>query len=121
MDATFTLASRARGERTLTCDQFFLGVRKTALQPDEMLLRIDIPALKPTERGTFLKLGLRQAQAISVVNVAVTVEVGSWKLEASRNLPTSNLQSSVPASRSAPLRRPSCVRLRPRRSWPTKS
>ncbi|MCX7707942.1 MAG: FAD binding domain-containing protein, partial [Anaerolineae bacterium] len=76
MDATFTLASRDRGERTLTCDQFFLGVRKTALQPDEMLVRINVPALKPTERGTFLKLGLRQAQAISVVNVAVIVDFG---------------------------------------------
>ena len=74
MDATFTLASRDRGERTLTCAEFFRGVRKTALQPDEMLVRINVPALKPNERGTFLKLGLRQAQAISVVNVATTVD-----------------------------------------------
>ena len=74
MDATFTLASRDRGERTLACAEFFRGVRKTALQPDEMLVRINVPALKPNERGTFLKLGLRQAQAISVVNVAVVVE-----------------------------------------------
>ena len=74
MDATFTLASRDRGERTLACAEFFRGVRKTALQPDEMLVRINVPALKPNERGTFLKLGLRQAQAISVVNVAAIVE-----------------------------------------------
>ena len=47
MDATFTLASRDRGERTLTCAEFFRGVRKTALQPDEMLVRINVPALKP--------------------------------------------------------------------------
>ncbi|MGC8780051.1 MAG: FAD binding domain-containing protein, partial [Anaerolineae bacterium] len=81
MDATVTLASRDRGERTLAFDQFFLGVRKTALRPDEMLVRINVPALKPTERGTFLKLGLRQAQAISVVNVAVVLDIGYWALE----------------------------------------
>ncbi len=74
MDATVALASRDRGERTLPFDQFFLGVRKTALQADELLLWINVPALNPTERGTFLKLGLRQAQAISVVNVAVILE-----------------------------------------------
>ncbi len=74
MEATVTLASRERGERALTFDQFFLGVRQTALRPDEMLVRIHVPALKPNERGTFLKLGLRQAQAISVVNVAVVIE-----------------------------------------------
>ncbi len=74
MDATVTLASRARGERTLPFDAFFQGVRRTALQPDELLVRIDVPALKPTERGTFLKLGLRQAQAISIVNAAVVLD-----------------------------------------------
>ncbi|OQA45458.1 MAG: Nicotinate dehydrogenase small FeS subunit [Chloroflexi bacterium ADurb.Bin325] len=74
LDATVTLASRARGERTLAFDAFFQGVRRTALQPDELLVRIDVPALKPTERGTFLKLGLRRAQAISIVNVAAVVD-----------------------------------------------
>jgi carbon-monoxide dehydrogenase medium subunit len=76
MDATVTLVSRERGERTLPFDRFFLGVRKTARQPDEMLVRIDAPTLSPTERGTFLKLGLRQAQAISVVNTSVIVDFG---------------------------------------------
>jgi xanthine dehydrogenase iron-sulfur cluster and FAD-binding subunit A len=74
MDATLKLSSRDRGSRTLPFDQFFLGVRRTALAPDEMVTSIDMPALGANERGTFLKLGLRQAQAISVVNVAVIVD-----------------------------------------------
>jgi carbon-monoxide dehydrogenase medium subunit len=74
MDATVTLASETRGQRTLRFDEFFLGVRHTALQDDEVLVSINVPVLKPSERGTFLKFGLRQAQAISVVNVAVVVD-----------------------------------------------
>ncbi len=74
MDATVTLVSAARGERSLPFNEFFLGVRRTAIQPDELLLRITVPTLLPTERGTFLKLGLREAQAISLINVAIVLD-----------------------------------------------
>lgn len=76
MDATVTLVSAARGERTLPFNEFFLGVRRTAMQPDELLLRITVPTLKESERGTFLKLGLREAQAISLINVAAVLDFG---------------------------------------------
>ena len=72
LGASVTLTS-SRGERTLSCPEFFRGVRKTAMEPDEILTRISLLAMKPTERGTFIKLALRRAQAISVVNVAAVV------------------------------------------------
>ncbi len=72
LDAQVTLAS-ARGRRTLPFHEFFLGVRRTALEPDEMLVDIAFPAMQPSERGCFLKMGLRRAQAISVANVAVVL------------------------------------------------
>ena len=72
LGASVTLKS-ARGERTLPFEQFFLGVRRTVMEPDEMLIDISFPAMSATERGTFIKLGLRRTQAISVVNVAVVL------------------------------------------------
>jgi len=73
LDAQVTLQSAARGRRTLTFPEFYHGVRRTDMAPDEMLVEISLPALRENQRGTFLKLGLRQAQAIAVVNVAVVL------------------------------------------------
>ncbi|MBN1993807.1 MAG: FAD binding domain-containing protein [Anaerolineae bacterium] len=72
LGAKVTLQS-VRGSRTLTFVEFFQGVRQTALEPDEMMVDIVFPAMENYQIGTFLKLGLRQAQAISVVNVAVVL------------------------------------------------
>lgn len=70
LGAEVTLTS-LRGERTLTFPEFYQGVRRTAMEPDELLTAITFPALAANERGIFLKLGLRRAQAIAVVNAAV--------------------------------------------------
>jgi xanthine dehydrogenase iron-sulfur cluster and FAD-binding subunit A len=72
LDAKVTLLS-TRGKRTLPLEEFFLGVRQTALADDELLASISFPALAANERGVFLKLGLRRALTISVVNVAVVL------------------------------------------------
>ena len=71
LGASVTLESLRGGRRTLPFEQFFLGVRRTAMEPDEMLIDISFPALAATGRGTFIKLALRRTQAISVVNTAV--------------------------------------------------
>ena len=106
MDATVTLVSAARGERSLPFHEFFLGVRRTAIQPDELLLRITVPTLSNNERGTFLKLGLREAQAISLINVAAVLEFAR-----------ETALSPTHASHWARLRRPSCERKMQKHSW----
>lgn len=63
-----------RGERVVPFSNFFKGVRKTAMEPDEMAVEVLFQKMSPRDRGTFIKLGLRRAQAISVVNAAVVLE-----------------------------------------------
>ena len=74
LGASVTLAS-TRGERVIALSEFYTGVRKTVMQPDEMLVEISFPALTATQCGTFVKLALRRAQAISLVNVAIVLDL----------------------------------------------
>jgi xanthine dehydrogenase iron-sulfur cluster and FAD-binding subunit A len=76
LGAWVVLAS-VRGERKVMLQDFYTGVRKTDMQPDEILVDIAFPALKKNQRGTFIKLALRRAQAISVINVALTLELSA--------------------------------------------
>jgi xanthine dehydrogenase iron-sulfur cluster and FAD-binding subunit A len=64
----------ANGSRTLGVADFITGFRTTALAPGELVRSISVRKLGPTRRGIFLKLGLRKAQAISVISVAVVLD-----------------------------------------------
>jgi xanthine dehydrogenase iron-sulfur cluster and FAD-binding subunit A len=74
LDARLRLLS-LEGERTVDLRSFYIGVRKTVMRPDEILVEIAFPAPPAGARSAFLKLGLRRAQSISVVNVAAVVEL----------------------------------------------
>lgn len=74
LDASVTLQSM-RGTRKVALRDFYTGVRKTIMQPDEMLVDISFPAMAATARGTFIKLALRRAQAISIIDVALVLDI----------------------------------------------
>ena len=68
-DAVFVLGS-ARGQREVAARDFWVGYRKTALAPDELVIRIRIP-LAPGREMRFRKIGTRRAQSISKVVMAL--------------------------------------------------
>jgi CO/xanthine dehydrogenase FAD-binding subunit len=62
--------------RSIPIHEFFLSPRKTARRNDELILSINIPvsSLQSPVSSSFYKLGLRQADAISLISVAVWLE-----------------------------------------------
>jgi xanthine dehydrogenase iron-sulfur cluster and FAD-binding subunit A len=74
LDATLGVASTA-GERTVRLADFYPDVRQTALRRGEIVREVRFAALGPDWRGAFVKLGLRRAQAISVLNAAVVLRL----------------------------------------------
>ncbi len=83
LDARLTLSS-VRGERTLALSDFCKGVRRTALASDEMVIDIAFPALNAEQRGIFVKLGLRRANAIALVNAAVVLTLAGDRVVEAR-------------------------------------
>jgi CO/xanthine dehydrogenase FAD-binding subunit len=65
-----------RGERTVAAEEFWVAYRRTALAPDELILRVRIPVPGGRE-ARFRKIGTRRAQAISKVVIAVAWREGA--------------------------------------------
>jgi CO/xanthine dehydrogenase FAD-binding subunit len=74
LDAQVELASR-RGTRRLPLDVFINGARSTLLAPDEMMTAVVTPLPASTIRSAFFKLGARRYLVISIVMVAVALDV----------------------------------------------
>jgi CO/xanthine dehydrogenase FAD-binding subunit len=70
LDATIKVQSSER-TRHIPIEKFFLGYRTVDLRPDELITEISFEAVQRPCDATFLKLGLREAHFISLVNVAV--------------------------------------------------
>ena len=72
LDAIVVTRSRAEA-REIPIEEFYLSYRKTALKPDELITEVHFKALGDDDRGTYKKLGLRLANAISIVDVATVL------------------------------------------------
>lgn len=70
---TMLVIRKVDGERRVDLANFHLGVRRSVLAHDEMIVGIEVDPLPETARSVFVKSGLRAAQSISVVHMAVVV------------------------------------------------
>src|SRR5471030_1974308 len=66
-DATVVLAS-ANGTRRVPFASFYTGYRRSVMRPDELIVALEVPAVRG--RQWFRKVGTRAAQAISKVVMA---------------------------------------------------
>jgi xanthine dehydrogenase small subunit len=83
LDATLELRSAGR-TRQLPLSSFYLGYRRTALEPGEIVTAVTVPRAEP---GTFLaayKLAKRHDQDISGVCAAFAVRVAEGRVTAAR-------------------------------------
>ncbi len=78
LDAEVELANIS-GCRRVSLADFFIGVRKNALQTGEILTAVYIPVPATGMSSAYYKIGLRKADAISVVSSAVSVKINDTR------------------------------------------
>ncbi len=83
LEAEVVVCSLA-GERIIPIAKFHQGYRKIDLQPGELIVEIRFPTRQADSGAAFVKFGLRQSQAISVVNVAVQLRLSNGLIEDSK-------------------------------------
>jgi CO/xanthine dehydrogenase FAD-binding subunit len=86
-------AESVRGSRLIDIDEFFVGVKRNALAPDELIRAVRVPVAAGPQR--FAKVGTRNAMVIAVCSVAVALD------PAGRRVGT-GIGSAAPTPRRAP-------------------
>ena len=74
LNATCVIAG-PRGQRRTSAADFFVGVRRTVLAADELLVEIVLPAPEPGSGGTYVRHTPRRELDIAVVGVASQLTV----------------------------------------------
>lgn len=70
LDGSIEVASTQRGRRLIPWQDFFVGVKRTALKADEVVTAVVVPEHIPVAQE-FAKIGVRSAMVIATVNCVV--------------------------------------------------
>ena len=90
--ATVVLDS-VRGRREVPVAQFFTGVKRSVLEPDELIRAVLVPAATGPQQ--FSKIGTRNAMVIAVASFGLSLDAGSRRVG-------TGIGSAAPTPRTAP-------------------
>ena len=77
LDAVVEIASAA-GRRTLAVADFMVGVKRTALEPGEMIVSVTVPVVDGWQ--AYAKVGVRNAMVIAVASACVVLDQGQQRV-----------------------------------------
>ncbi len=82
LNATVKVGS-AKGERTISLDEFYTDLFETAMEPGEIILEVQVPAPAPKSATAYKKFNLLESdQGIVAVAVSITLDGGDTCKEA---------------------------------------
>ncbi|MDQ2959622.1 MAG: FAD binding domain-containing protein [Candidatus Dormibacteraeota bacterium] len=93
--------SSATGQRVVPFKEFFTGVKRTVLRPDEILEEIIVPPETAAARGSYCKLKRIKGHDLGIVGVAAMSKDGVLNLGISSCAPTPLLVEGLSAADSA--------------------
>lgn len=83
LDATFTVRSRDRGERTIAAADFFQGFFTTAVEPDEILTHVTFPRRQSATGYSLVEVARRHGD-FAMVGAAVAVTLANGSVASAR-------------------------------------
>ncbi|MCK4541207.1 MAG: FAD binding domain-containing protein [Spirochaetales bacterium] len=95
LEASVVIVSK-EGERTVPLKEFFTGVKKTVLRPEEILSQLLVPEKHTRAKGGFFKLKRIQGHDLGVVGVALLKTKDEYKCGISSAAPTPVLVEGIP-------------------------
>ena len=85
LDCRLRIRSKQRGERWVDAKDFYLGLFTTVLEPDELLLEVELPPMPPRSGWSFMEVARRHHDfALVGVAAAVTIDKARTACEQAR-------------------------------------